>query len=75
MNIFLKYVYPCPVNIHCTILTAQTDISQTYRTFSPKYLFPHGTKSVKHNTVHNLCKECLTNTQTKFFYEHLTLNI
>ena len=35
MNSFI-YVYPCPVNTHCIILTTHTDISQTYRTFCLK---------------------------------------
>ena len=34
MNTFFNYVFPCPVNIHCIVSTAQTDISLTYRTFS-----------------------------------------
>ena len=29
-------IYLCPVNLHCYISTAQTDIRKTYRTFSLK---------------------------------------
>ena len=47
-KIFFIYVISCPVNIHCIILTAQTDISLGYRAVLCKLISClHFLKSIK----------------------------
>ena len=71
-HIFFIYVYACPVNIHCNIPTAQSDLSLSYRTLGnylhssifklKKYVFnPHQAGyNNKHIWLTTSCMFCCT---------------